>query len=188
MPEPHYVSVDIETAGPAPGRFALLSIGACLVGDPDVGFYVELQPDRDEFDAEALTVSGLSLETLAETGVPAAEAMEHLAGWLHEVTEGRRPVFVAFNAAFDWLFVADYFDRYLGHNPFGHSAIDIKAMFMGATGRSWSRTSFGDVAGYYGVSAELPHHALEDARIQARLFARILGEGPSSEEHEEDAQ
>jgi hypothetical protein len=36
------VSVDVETSGPAPGRYSLLAIGACLVDNPGHSFYVEL--------------------------------------------------------------------------------------------------------------------------------------------------
>ncbi|MGS8295842.1 hypothetical protein ACQ93L_22750, partial [Escherichia coli] len=45
-----FVSVDIETSGPVPGLFSLLSIGACLVHAPDVRFYAELKPDCTGFD------------------------------------------------------------------------------------------------------------------------------------------
>ncbi len=40
-------------------------------------------------------------------------------------------MFVALNAPFDWMFVADAFWRYLGRNPFGPSALDIKALYLG---------------------------------------------------------
>ena len=42
--EEAFVSVDVETAGPNPAQYALLSLGACLVSDPERGFYVELKP------------------------------------------------------------------------------------------------------------------------------------------------
>jgi len=38
------ISVDIEAAGLIPGRYSMLSIGACLVDDLGDSFYVELQP------------------------------------------------------------------------------------------------------------------------------------------------
>ncbi len=44
MIDPGYVSVDVETSGPTPAGYSLLSIGACLVADPGREFYVELQP------------------------------------------------------------------------------------------------------------------------------------------------
>ena len=54
-----YISVDIETAGPNPGQYAMLSIGACTVTEPVETFYVEIQPDQEAFSPEALQVSGL---------------------------------------------------------------------------------------------------------------------------------
>jgi len=170
-----FISVDVETAGAAPSRHALLSLGACLVDDPERSFYVELQPTTPDADPAALAVSGLSLEHLAAEGVPPAEAMARFAAWVQEVVPGgHRPVLVAFNAAFDWMFVADYFHRFAVPNPFGHAALDVKALYMGATGEPWDRTSFHAVATRFGLHPRLPHHALEDARIQAEVFRRIL--------------
>ena len=54
------------------------------------------------------------------------------AAWLERVApSGSRPVFVALNAPFDWMFVADAAWRHLGRNPFGTSALDIKALYIG---------------------------------------------------------
>ena len=58
------MSVDIETAGPTPATYSILSIGACLVDDPETTFYVELKPERMAFEAEAVEVSHLSLDAL----------------------------------------------------------------------------------------------------------------------------
>ncbi len=171
-----YVSVDIETTGPSPANHSLLAIGACLVDDPGRTFYLELQPDRPGVDERAVRISGMSLQRLAEQGAPAGEAMHRFADWVDTVGRGSRPIFLALNAPFDWMFVADYFHRYVGRNPFGHSAIDIKALYMGVTGAAWPETSFRHMAERYGVTVTLPHHALEDAVIQAALFRQILDE------------
>ncbi len=174
--DPCFISVDVETAGPTPERFSLLAIGACLVDDPETGFYAELQPQSDDVDETALAVSGLSLQRLAAEGEPPSSALARFAEWVERNTPAASsPVFVAFNAPFDWMFIADGFERHLGRNPFGHSALDIKALAMGATGCDWSQTGFAALAGRFGMSASLPHHALEDARLQAELFRLILG-------------
>ncbi|HYN88920.1 MAG TPA: hypothetical protein VER55_10330, partial [Ardenticatenaceae bacterium] len=103
-----YVSVDVETAGPNPSQYSLLSIGACLVAAPERGFYVELQPVSHNADPEALAVNRLSLERLAEAGLPPGDAMARFETWLAaELRPGERPVFVAHNGAFDWMFVND---------------------------------------------------------------------------------
>ncbi|MBN2112564.1 MAG: 3'-5' exonuclease [Acidimicrobiia bacterium] len=187
MPEV-FISVDVETAGPAPCVYPLLSLGACLVHDPRHTFYAELQPATREADPVALAISGLSLDRLAAEGLAPAEAMARFASWVEGVTPpGGRPVFVAFNASFDWMFVADYFRRFGVPNPFGHGALDIKALYMGVTGEPWERTSFAAVAGRLSLHAELPHHALQDALIQAEVFRRLLAvlPNPSRDPYEE---
>ncbi|MBM3694364.1 MAG: 3'-5' exonuclease [Actinobacteria bacterium] len=174
-----YISVDVETAGPVPASYALLAIGACLVDDPRQTFYAELRPTTLEADPAALAVSGLSLEDLASHGAPPIEALARFTAWVTEVTPpDRRPVFVAFNAPFDWMFVADYLARFGVPNPFGHAALDIKALYMGVTGEPWERTSFAAVAGRLGLEVTLPHHALEDALLQAEIFRRVLAGVP----------
>ena len=51
-----FVSVDVETAGPNPSQYSLLSIGACMVVDPQRSFYVELKPLDDQATESALAV------------------------------------------------------------------------------------------------------------------------------------
>ena len=172
-----FISVDIETAGPNPGNFSLLSIGACLVADPSTQFYVELQPVNDSALESALRISNLELAELKTRGRPPHEAMGRFAQWVRSATpDGTSPVFVAFNAPFDWMFVNDYFHRYLGYNPFGHKALDIKAFYMGMLGVPWGETGMSLVSGRYLNSQALTHHALQDALDQAALFQGILEE------------
>lgn len=172
-----YISVDVETAGPIPSRYALLSIGACLVDRPEVGFYVELAPEFDAVRPGALEISGLSMEQLAADGTHPALAMQQFADWVESVTPaGEVPVFVGFNTPFDWMFVADYFERHLGQNPFGHSAVDMKAYYMGKTGSTWASTSMKYLSPLYLGGSRLSHNALGDARDQAALFRAIVAD------------
>ncbi len=174
------ISIDIESAGPTPRDFPMLSIGACLVDDPEQGFYVELQPDAPGADARALAVGGLVPAELAESGTPPRLAMVQFEAWVQSVVpEGSAPVFVGFNASFDWMFVADYFQRYLGRNPFGHASLDVKAYFLGAFGGSWSGTSMKHLAPRYLGGRQLSHNALADARDQAELFRAIRADRES---------
>jgi ribonuclease T len=167
-----FISVDVETAGPTPGDYAMVSIGACPVDEPERGFYIELKPDRDTVIESALAVSGLSMETLAKDGTDPAQAMEEFAQWIRDVVppQTHRPVFVGFNAVFDWMFVNEYFVRYGIENPFGHGGLDIKSYYVGMMGSTWAETSMRYLSPKYLSGRPLSHNALGDARDQAELF------------------
>ncbi|MGQ9501554.1 MAG: 3'-5' exonuclease [Anaerolineae bacterium] len=172
-----YISVDVEASGPLPSLYSLLAIGACLVFDPAQRFYVELRPLSTAAVPEAARMHNLSLERLATEGVPPAEAMARFADWLRSIVpESKTPLFVGFNAAFDWMFVNDYFHRFLGYNPFGHAPLDVKSFYMGMRGGRWCDTSMRQLARRYLDGRRLVHHALEDALIQAELFRKLLAE------------
>jgi len=172
-----YISVDVETAGPVPSLYSMLSIGACLVDDPECGFYVEIVPEHQAVSPGALDVTGLTMEKLTATGAAPAAAMERFAAWIEQVTPaGQIPIFVGFNAPFDWMFVADYFHRHLGRNPFGHVALDTKAYFMGKFGTSFAASSMSKLSPRYLAGVPLTHNALADARDQAVLFRAIVAD------------
>jgi len=169
-----FVSVDVETSGPIPGEYSLLSIGACRVDDPEVTFACELKPLNRNADPEALAVTGLSLDVLSQRGLAPQMAMQHFDAWLMAgITADETPVFVGLNAPFDWSFVNYYFHRFLGRNPFGFTALDIKAYFMGAIGCRWSDTRSSQIANFVNVNSAGNHNALIDAQYQAKLF-RLL--------------
>jgi ribonuclease T len=169
-----YISVDIEAAGPNPADYSLLAIGACLVHDPSRSFYVELQPTSPRVDESASSIHGLSFERLQREGLAPGQAMQQFASWISQTAGSARPVFVGFNAPFDWMFVADYFHHHLGHNPFGHSALDIKSFYMGAALVPFARTTLADLTARFPELHNLSHNARQDAIDQAAVYRRIL--------------
>ncbi len=174
MPEA-FVSVDVETAGPNPSQYSLLALGACLVSDPQRAFYVELQPVNSNAEPAAMAIHHLTLAELKQRGLPPADALTRFENWLKaEIPPDQPPIFVGFNAPFDWMFVDDYFHRYLGRNPFGHAALDVKSFYMGLTGVRWAETGLRHIAPQYGQDQPLTHHAQRDAQDQAELFRRLL--------------
>jgi ribonuclease T len=172
-----FISVDVEAAGPIPSQYALLSIGACTLTHPRETFYVEIIPDKEKTDPGALSVHGLDMQTLRNEGLPPAEALQRFITWLEDVIPtGQKPIMLAFNAPFDWMFIHDYFIRYLGYNPFGHSAVDIKALYLGASGKSWQESSGENLHRQYIQGKPLSHNALDDAIDQSVIFEGILKE------------
>jgi len=65
-----YISVDVETSGPNPSQYSLLSIGACTIFEPVTTFYVELKPMNERYLESAMMINRLSFERLKENGEP----------------------------------------------------------------------------------------------------------------------
>jgi ribonuclease T len=178
-----FISVDVETAGPNPSQYSLLAIGASCIFYPEQNFYIELKPVNQNFQAEALESCGFSLEKLAAEGVEPAESMQRFETWLQKVLPpGRQAVFVGFNAPFDWMFVNDYFHRFLGHNPFGHAAIDIKSYYMGLARVPWEETTMHFMGRRYLNQPALIHHALKDALDQGEIFRKLTLEAAGQQD------
>jgi ribonuclease T len=173
MKQEAYFSVDIESAGPIPGKFSMLSIGACLVGSPEKGFYAELKPISKHFVPAALEVSGFDLKRLAIEGQSCKKAMIEFRRWVEDTSGNRKAVFVGFNACYDWQFVNWYLETYAGGNPFGFGGIDIKSYYMGSSGVTWSETTSSQLPPAYQPDVPQTHNALDDARAQASIFEKL---------------
>jgi hypothetical protein len=129
-----YIMVDIESDGPIPGDYSMVSLGAVKVeARLDKTFYGRLRPISERFLPEALAVSGhLRDETL--TFDAPETVMADFAAWLNSVSPGVRPIFISDNNGFDWMFVCWYFHHFLGSNPFGHSSQNLGSLYKGAIG------------------------------------------------------
>jgi DNA polymerase III alpha subunit (gram-positive type) len=158
-----YVSVDIESDGPIPGKYSMISLGAVII-EPNLDrtFYTGIAPISKEWVPEALAVSGFTREKTLTFASPKV-VMQAFVTWLDQEANGQRPRFVADNAGFDWMFVAWYFHTYLGHNPFGFSPMSLTWLYKGlarntkASHKSLRRTKH-------------THNALDDAKGNAEAF------------------
>ena len=122
--------VDIESDGPIPGDYSMISFGAVLV-EPTLSrtFHGQLRPISERWVPEALAIGGFSREqTLA---FPEAESvMREFQAWLSEHAGGQ-PMFVSDNNGFDWQFINWYFHHFTGSNPFGHSSTNLGSLYKG---------------------------------------------------------
>jgi hypothetical protein len=181
-----YFSVDIESDGPIPGRFSMLSFALVAVATFDGEHferlspsgdarYWELQPITEHFDPEALAINGLDRERLRREGMPPRRAMREADRWVRKVAGGRRPVLVAYPAAFDWSFMHWYFSSFVGSSPFGHgTCIDIRSLYIGATGSIYIESSKKHLPPELLPHAPHTHNALDDAIEQGELFSNIF--------------
>jgi DNA polymerase III epsilon subunit-like protein len=167
------ISVDVEAAGPVPATYSMLSLGAVSLDDPQATFYAELKPVNNNSVPEAMKVVGRTLADFRRTGRDPKEAMVAFREWIKVVVKAGKPVFVGFNATFDWAFVNFYFDHYVGENPFGFGGIDIKSYYMGMTGCDWEDTRSSRITSELKRSSPHTHNALDDAVEQAEMFKRM---------------
>ena len=185
-----YISVDVEAEGPVPGRYSLVSLGACVAAvrasdgrveiiDPDRHtFYRELKPASEQWNAEALAVSGLTREYLAQHGAEPSVATREFVAWVDEMAKGfdAKPVFAAYPLGFDWQFAYHYMLLYAGRSPFGHSAhFDMKTAYAVLARVGVRDASKRNMPPKLLGSRRHTHNALDDAKGQADLLAGILG-------------
>ncbi len=180
-----YFCVDIETNGPVPSLYDMVSLGAVVVAPGEGGalslgaqFYVELRPVAPLVDPGAVKVHGLDLERLAREGKTRREALDLLTAWVGEQTRpGTKPCFVGHNAPFDWSFVAWTYHSENLENPFGYKAMCTKSVAMGALGIHWLDTSKEVLAERLKLPPEdmgQKHRADYDALYQAKILLALL--------------
>ncbi|MES2107708.1 MAG: 3'-5' exoribonuclease [Bacteroidota bacterium] len=125
-----YIMVDVETDGPIPGDYSMISFGAVLVNEGlDKTFYGKIKPITDSFIPEALAVSGHLREEVLEFDDP-KKVMTEFAEWIKAVCKDR-PIFISDNNGFDWMFICWYFHHFTGDNPFGHSSYNLGSLYKG---------------------------------------------------------
>jgi hypothetical protein len=182
-----YFSADVETDGPIPGPYSLLSFALVYAGRFDgkkfespanlnQTFYREIKPISDSFESEALRVNQLDRNRLCREGNDPADAMTEAAQWVRKIAGPHRPVLVAYPLSFDWTWLYWYFIRFSSEgSPFNHSGcFDIKTAYavkaripVAAAGRS-------NLENWLRPHHEHSHHALEDAVEQAEIFANLF--------------
>jgi hypothetical protein len=195
MPGPDvYISIDVEADGPVPVAYSMTSLGLCVAGtfdgsryerrDPSVDtFYRELRPISDRWDPEALAVGGFSRETLLTEGADPAVAIPEAVSWIEQVSDGMKPVLVAYPLMFDAAYWHAYAVLYNdGVDPFGHAThLDMKTMYQTKARSLISRSTKHSMPRHL-VESRFPHthNALDDAMGQAELFSNLVAwEGAS---------
>ena len=124
------IVVDVESDGPIPGDYSMVSFGAVLVdNDLDKTFFGKLKPISEKWIPDALAVSGYSREEAEAFDEPKL-VMESFVEWLADNSKSR-PLFFSDNNGFDWQFINWYFHHFIGNNPLGFSSTNIGSLYKG---------------------------------------------------------
>lgn len=122
--------VDIESDGPIPGDYSMISFGAVIVDENlDRTFYGKLKPISKKWIPEALNVSGHTREETMEFDDP-KKVMSDFKDWIKTNSKGR-PIFISDNNGFDWMFICWYFHHFIEENPFGWTSRRLSDLFCG---------------------------------------------------------
>ena len=139
------ILVDCESTGPTPYRSVLTEFGAVNFETSET-FYARLWPFTPHPDNPALPVVADGAAPSIRVEIDGAEVAAGtsddvyalFAGWLHRVCGGLHPSFISDNPAFDFMWIADGFDRAALDNPFGFSARRIGDFAAGLSG-NWKK-------------------------------------------------
>jgi len=178
MPE-IYVSTDIEADGPIPGPNSMLSFAsaAYLADKTLVGTFsanLELLPSAS---SDPKTMAWWAEQPAAWAACRSdlrdpAEALPTYVAWLKSLPG--KPVFVAYPAAYDFMFVYWYLIRFAGESPFSHSALDIKSYAMALMKREYRESTKRNMPRSWFDDVPHTHVALDDAKGQGLLFCNML--------------
>jgi hypothetical protein len=163
-----YIMVDIESDGPIPGDYSMISFGAVLVDEQLVKtFYGQLKPVSDRYIPEALAVSGHSREETLTFEEP-QKVMLDFSEWI-KATCKDSPIFISDNNGFDWMFICWYFHHFIGKNPFGFSSQNLGSFYKGIvkdTSKNFKHLR----------KTKHTHHPVDDAKGNAEALLRLKTE------------
>lgn len=174
-----YISTDVETDGPIPGPHSMLSFGsAAYTADKQLvaTFSANLET-LDGATAHPQTAAWWATQPEAwaacRSGLqPPAVAMRAYVDWIKSL--GGKPVFVAYPAGFDFLFVYWYLMRFVGESPFSHSALDMKTYAMALLKTGYRDSTKRNMPRDWFDKLPHTHVALDDAIEQGALFCNML--------------
>lgn len=179
-----YVSTDIETDGRIPGPNSMLSFGsAAFTADKELisTFEANLHflpgatgnPETMEWWATQPKAWAACRTNLRDP----AEAMPDYVKWVKELPG--TPVFVAYPAGFDFLFMYWYMIQFAGESPFSFSALDMKTYAMVLMGCDYREATKRNMPKKWFSKRPHTHKALDDAIEQGELFCSMLAESRS---------
>ena len=179
MDDEIYISTDVESDGPIPGQNSMLSFASAAFRSDKtlVGTFTRNLMTLPEARPHPDTTAWWGTQPKAwarcrEDPRPPEEAMRDYVAWLKGLPGN--PVFVAYPAAFDFMFVYWYLMRFTGESPFHHSALDIRSFAMALLGREYRSSGKKDMPREWFDELPHTHVALDDAMSQGALFCNML--------------
>jgi hypothetical protein len=186
---PVYISIDIETNGPIPGDYSMLSLGAVAYNEEGKklsSFFANLVPLHAEKAVDQKKLG--HPETMAwwadyphqyaaatRNQEDPREVMKKFQSWI--INFGMVPVAVCY-PSWDYMFIHWYFIHFLNQNPLGLSCLDLKTYIMKVLNTPFRKTVKKNMPKeWFDQNAKHTHIAVEDAEEQGNLFFKAMNAG-----------
>ncbi len=174
-----YFSTDVETDGPIPGGYSMLSFGTVVFDSlgTEMGDFtrnlVRLPQSQQHPDTmEWWKKQPEAWKAHRQNVIQPITAMREYIAWVKSFD--CIPVFVAYPAGFDWTFMYWYMITFCNESPFGFQAIDMKSFTMALLGTEFKKTTKNAMPPGWFPEKGHNHIALDDAREQGLLFINQL--------------
>lgn len=176
-----YISTDIETDGPIPGEYSMLSFGSAayradktLVATFSANLETLPTAKTDPDTMQWWQTQPQAWEACRQDPRPAADVMPEYVAWLKSLPG--KPVFVGYPVGFDFTFIYWYLMKYAGESPFSFSALDIKTYAMALLKKDYRKATKRNMPKHWFDPLRHTHIALDDAIEQGALFCNMLAE------------
>ncbi len=174
-----YISTDVEADGPIPGPFSMLSFASAAytsdkklidtfsanlellpeaTGDPDTMKWWETQPE--------------AWKACRKNPQPPETVMSQYVTWVKSLPG--KPIFVAYPATYDFMFVYWYIMKFVGNSPFAHRGLDIRSYAMAILKKGFLDSGKGNTPKEWFDDLPHTHNALDDAIEQGAWFINML--------------
>jgi DNA polymerase III epsilon subunit-like protein len=161
-----YIMVYIESDGPIPGDYSMISIGAVRISHNAIcdSIYLQLKPISGKYNPDSLRICGFTREEALQFP-SASKQMFKFLEWLKKSDSKIR--FVSDNNGFDWMFICWYLIHFTGENPFGYTSMNLGSLYKGIA-RDLNQN-------FKHLRETLhSHNALDDAMGNAEAFIKII--------------
>jgi len=176
--------VDIETTGLNPVKNSIIEIAAIKFDKPDVYFHSLCRIDKeDEIDPKALEINGQSLKEIRDVNRPSQkQALIDFFKWINKQQDffiGGQNV-----GEFDWNFLRAKAEKYGLDFPLHKRTLDLHAVTFFKylkvhnkffVDKGISSMGLPAILQFLGLRDERgKHNALEDTKLEAECFSRLL--------------
>ncbi|MEX0933292.1 MAG: 3'-5' exonuclease [Candidatus Paceibacterota bacterium] len=186
------IVIDIETTGLLPEKHALLSLGAIDLENPEHVFYSECRVfEGAEIDKDALVVNGFTVNDITDPSKQ--DPLILLLGFIEFAKHTKDTTLGGLNiGVFDLSFLEKTAKREGVNWTFGRHTVDLHTLCYGhmrmnnrpiPLKNKHSALNLARILEYVGLdNIDVPHHALEDAKLTAECTSRLLYNKPLLDE------